>query len=143
MSAPLQQQKLSFHLSGRVEAKRPGPKPKPATSLTPKAQASLHGARNRRKVGGVNEAEVIKAFREAREEYDAGEPPSDHYDSDDSDTIPYRKKTRVQYSREKKLQCITYFELTDMPGTGKEKGLWVKITAAEASKKLGIDQKQV
>jgi hypothetical protein len=73
----LRQQTLTFAQSGRIDANRPGPRPKAPTTLTPTAAAVLiHGARRRRKVGGVNEAEVIEAFRSSRAHYNAGEPDS-------------------------------------------------------------------
>ena len=80
MPDQLHQQKLSFHSSGRVEAKRPGPasKPQTATPLT-----LLHSQRRRRKVGGINEIDVIQAFQQSRAHRDAGEPDSDVSASDD------------------------------------------------------------
>ena len=84
----LRQQTLTFAQSGRIDAKRPGPRLKGPTTLTPAASAVLiHGARRRRKVGGVNEAEVIEAFRSSRAHHDAGEPDSDDSQSSaDNDT---------------------------------------------------------
>ena len=92
---------------------RPGPRSKAPPTLIPAASAALiHGARRRRKVGGINEAEAIQAFRDSRAHYDAGDPNSDISSDDDR---PQIKRTRMSYSREK-LLAITYFELTDMPG---------------------------
>jgi hypothetical protein len=78
----LQQQKLLFHSSGRVEAKRPGPAPKP---LTTALSALVHSYRRRRKVGGINELNVIQAFQQSCAHQDAGEPDSNAsaLDSDD------------------------------------------------------------
>jgi hypothetical protein len=56
----LAQSTLSFHSSGRVKANRPGPKVKPPTTLTAAASAVLvFGVRRRRKVGRVNEQQVV------------------------------------------------------------------------------------
>jgi hypothetical protein len=63
MSAQLRQQTLSFHSTGRTEVGRPGPRSKAPTTLASAASVALiHGARRRRKVGGINEAEAIQAF---------------------------------------------------------------------------------
>ena len=102
MSAQLRQQTLSFSSAGRPQANRPRPRPKAPTTLTPAASSALiNGARRRRKVGGINEANVIEAFRSSRAHYDAGEPDSDT-DSDD-DLGLKKKQRRIGYSREKKL----------------------------------------
>jgi hypothetical protein len=93
MSGQLQQQKLSFHSSGRVEAKRPGPASKPLTTTSP---ALLHSYRRRRKVGGINEIDVIRAFQQSRAHRDAGEPDSDASTSDDDG--PRIKLHRTGYS---------------------------------------------
>jgi hypothetical protein len=74
----LRQQTLTFAQSGRIDANRPGPRPKPPLPLTPAATATLiQGIGGRCKVSGVNEAEVIAAFRSSRAHYEAGEPDSD------------------------------------------------------------------
>jgi hypothetical protein len=134
MSGQLQQQKLSFHSSGRVEAKRPGPAPKP---LTTASSALIHSHRRRRKVGGINELNVIRAFQQSRAHQDAGEPDSDASASD-SDNGPRIKLRRMGYSREKKLQAVAYYENTDMPG--KKGMLDVPISASLACKNLSIDR---
>src|SRR5580700_11748963 len=127
MSGQLQQQKLSFHSSGRVEAKRSGPVPKPRTTTL---SALLHSHRRRRKVGGINEIDVIRAFQQSRAYQDAGEPDSDASTSDNDG--PRIKLQRTGYSREKKLQAVVYYEYTDMPG---KKGMPdVPITASLACK---------
>ena len=73
----LHQQTLSFTQSGRIEANRPGPRPKAPTTLSLATSATLiHGTRRRRKVGSVNEAEVIEAFHSFRAHHDAREPDS-------------------------------------------------------------------
>jgi hypothetical protein len=70
MSAQLRQQTLSFHSTGRPEVGRPGPRSKAPRTLTPATStASIYGARRRRKVGGINEAEAIQAFRDSRAHY--------------------------------------------------------------------------
>jgi hypothetical protein len=69
----LHQQKLSFHSSGRVETKRPGPALKPQTATLP---TLLHSQRRRRKVGGINEIDVIQAFQQSCAHRDVGEPNS-------------------------------------------------------------------
>jgi len=93
----LRQQTLTFAQLGRIDANRPGPRPKPPLPLTHTASATLiRGIGGRRKVGGVNEAEVIAAFRFSRAHYEAGEPDSDS--SQDSDSAgnggSYKKKIR-------------------------------------------------
>jgi transposase-like protein len=98
MSSQLQQQKLSFHSSGRVEAKRSGPASKPRTTISP---TLLHSHRRRRKVGGINEIDVIRAFQQSCAHRDAGEPDSDA--SLDDDDGPRIKLQCTGYSREKKL----------------------------------------
>jgi hypothetical protein len=85
MSAQLRQQTLSFN---RPEVRRPGPRSKAPPTLTLAASAALiHGARRRRKVGGINEAEAIQAFRDSRAHYDAGDPDSDASLDDDRPQI--------------------------------------------------------
>ena len=142
MSAQLRQSTLSFHQSRRIEANRPGPKPKALTTLTSATSNSLvFGQKRRRAVGGVNERQVIEAFRSARNHQAAGEPDSDDselYDSD-SDYRPRPKLRRNTYSREKKLLAITYCELTDMPGK-KEGDPIVPISLRLASSKLLVDR---
>jgi len=138
MSAQLRQQTISFSSAGRLQANRPGPRPKAPTTLTPAASSALiNGARRRRKVGGINEAEVIEAFQSSRAHYDAGEPDSGASDSDD-DMGPKKKQRRIGYSREKKLQAITYVTSTDMPG--KKGGPDIPITLSYAAKQLRIDR---
>jgi hypothetical protein len=83
MSGQLQQQKLSFHSSGRVETKRPGPASKPLTTISP---ALLHSHRRRRKVGGINEIDVIRAFQQSRVHQDTGEPDSNASTLDNDNT---------------------------------------------------------
>jgi hypothetical protein len=84
MSAQLRQQTLSFHSTGRPKVVRPGPLSKAPTTLTPAASATLiYGARQRRKVGGINEAEAIQAFQDYCAHYDAGDPDLDASSDDD------------------------------------------------------------
>ena len=78
MSAQLRQSTLSFHQSGRIDANRPGPKPKALITLSSTASNTLiFGQKRRCKVGGVNERQAIEAFRSSREHQAAGEPDSD------------------------------------------------------------------
>jgi hypothetical protein len=51
----------------------------------------------------------------------------------------HTKKTRQSYSREKKLQAINYFELTDMLGKQGEPDVPISLTLA--STKLKLDRK--
>ena len=136
----LQQSTLSFH-KGRVGVNRPGPKAgKNPTKLTPALTTALTTGKPRRRVGGVNEAQVIEAFQSSRAYTAAGEPDSgneDEYKSN-SDHRSRARSKRNTYSREKKLLAIAYFEQTDMPR--KVKGTWVPISESQASKKLKIDQ---
>ena len=86
MSAQLRQSTLSFHQSGRIEANCPGPKPKALTTLTTTASNTLiFGQKRRCKVGGVNEKQVIEAFRSSCEYQAAGEPDFDDSELYDSD----------------------------------------------------------
>ena len=73
MSNQLHQQKLLFYSSGRVEAKRPRPASKPRTAMSP---TLLYSQQRCRKVGGINEIEVIQAFQRSCAHRDAGEPDS-------------------------------------------------------------------
>jgi hypothetical protein len=136
MSAQLRQQTLSFHSSGAPQANRPGPRPKAPTA----ANIPLtRGGGGRRLVGGINEQEATEAFTESRIRFVVGLPDSDTDSSDSDDKRP--KKTRISYSREKKLQAITYFEMTDVLGT---KGrATTPIPLARAVRTLGIDRKQL
>jgi len=73
------QSTLSFHTSGRVLANQPRPKVKAFTTLTAAASAALvFSVQQQRKVGGVNEAEVIKAFKDSRAYYAAKELDSNN-----------------------------------------------------------------
>jgi|ERR1035438_2266031 hypothetical protein len=97
----LHQQTLTFTQSGRIEANQPSPHPKAPTTLSPAASAALiYSTRRRRKVGGVNEAEVIEAFCSSKAHYDAGELDSNESQSlDDNDNRGYyTKKSQQSYS---------------------------------------------
>jgi hypothetical protein len=116
MSAQLRQQTLSWTRRGQVQPNKPGPRLKaPTTMSTAASTALISGAKRCRQVGGVNEAEAIEAFRSSRAHYEAGEPNSRSSGSE-GDGLPKlsRKKRRIAYSREKKLQAITYITSTDM-----------------------------
>jgi len=95
-SAQLHQQTLSFNSTRRPEVWRPGPCSKAPPTLTLAASAALiYGARRRRKVGGINEAKAIQAFRDSCAHYDTGDPDSDA--SLDNDR-PQIKRTQISYS---------------------------------------------
>jgi hypothetical protein len=121
MSALLRQATLSFHSSGRIDANRPGLRPKAPTTLSAAASAALiYRAKNRRRVGGINETDLVQSLENSRAHAAAGEPDSDDSEAEseaesDSDHQPRLKARRNAYSREKKLAVITYLELTDMP----------------------------
>jgi hypothetical protein len=135
----LHQQTLTFTQSGRIEANRPGPCPKAPTTLSPAVLAVLiYSTRRRCKVGSVNKAEVIEAFCSSRAYYDAGEPDSDEsqLSDDNSNRSYYTKKSRQLYSREKKLQAINYFELTDMPGRQDKPDIPISLILASANLKI-------
>jgi hypothetical protein len=158
MSAQLRQSTLSFHQSGRIDANRPGPKPKASTTLASAASNTLiFGQKRRRAVGGINERQVIiiiillhklanerqviEAFKSSCEHQAVGEPDSDDsdlYDSD-GDHRPRPKLRRNAYSREKKLLAVTYCELTDMPGK-KEGDPVVPISLSLALSNLKVDR---
>jgi hypothetical protein len=93
------QSTLSFYTSGRVLTNRPGPKVKASTTLTAASSAALiFGVRRRRKVGGVNEAELIKAFKDSQAHHAIGEPDSgDNSEgySSDGDHRPRKKFKRI------------------------------------------------
>jgi hypothetical protein len=72
-------------------------KPRTATSPT-----LLHSQRRRRKVGGINEIDVIRAFQQSRAYRNAGEPDSD-VSASDHDDGPQIKLHCTGYPREKKL----------------------------------------
>jgi hypothetical protein len=110
------------------------------------ATALISGSKRRRQVGGVNEAEAIEAFRSSRAHFDAGEPDSGSGSSGSEGDGPpklSRKKRRIAYSREKKLQAITYLTSTDMPKKGAVLGEMVPITLSYASVQLKVDRKNL
>jgi len=77
MSAQLRQSTLSFHQSRRIEANRPGPKPKALTTLASAASNTLvFRQKRRRAVRGVNERQAIEAFKSSCNHQAAGEPDS-------------------------------------------------------------------
>lgn len=77
MSAQLRQQTLSFTGRLQLPANKPGPCPKaPTTMSAAVATALISSSKRRRQVGGVNEAEAIKAFNSSRAYYEASEPDS-------------------------------------------------------------------
>jgi hypothetical protein len=90
----------------------------------------IQSSKRRRQVGGINKAEAIKAFKSSRAHFDAGEPDLDRSSGDKA--RPSRKKRRITYLREKKLQAITYLILTDMPKKGGKAGEVVPISLTYA-----------
>ena len=127
--------------SGRVNFKT-GPKSKPkSTKLTPANIASLTNGVQRRRTGGLNEAQVIAAFDRSRSHATLGEPDSgddsEALDSD-GDHRPRPRGKRSSYSREKKILAVQYWKETDMPG--KKEGEWIPLSLKKASERLGIDR---
>jgi hypothetical protein len=111
MSAQLRQQTLSFTKKGEKLPRRPGPVLKALTALSSiKANALVYSVKRRRHVGGVNEAKCIKAFRWSRDHFKAREDDSSDNSISDNDGLvkPSRKRRRIVYFKEKKLQAITY-----------------------------------
>ena len=145
MSALLRQATLSFHSSGRIDANRPGPRPKAPTTLSAAASAALiYGAEKRRRVGGINETDLFQSLENSRAHAAAGEPDSDDSEAEsDSDHQPRPKARRNAYYREKKLAVITYLELTDMPNPKAKdpNAPWVPVTWTYASQRLKLDRK--
>jgi hypothetical protein len=117
MSALLRQATLSFHSSGRIDANRPGPRPKAPTTLSAAASAALiYRARNHHRVGGINESDLVQFLENSRAHAAVGKPNSDDSEAEsDNDHQPRPKARRNTFSREKKLAVITYLELADMP----------------------------
>jgi hypothetical protein len=146
MSAQLHQQTLSFTKRGTVLPNSPGPRPKaPSTALsTSVATALVSGSKRRRRlIGGINEAEAIAAFKSSRAHFDIGEPDSSGSSgSEDGDLYKVsKKKRRIAYSREKKLQAITYITSTNMPKKRGSLGEIVPISltyASSQSRLIGI-----
>src|SRR3984885_16043447 len=91
---------------------------KAPTTLPPAvSNALIYSSKRRRQVGGVNEAIAIKAFRSSRAHFNAGESDSRDTSSGSEGDGPLklsRKRRRAKYSREKKLQAITYITSTDV-----------------------------
>ena len=150
MSALLRQATLSFHSSGRIDANRPRPRPKAPTTLSTTASATLiYGAKNRRRVGGINEIDLVQSLENSRVHAVVGEPNSNDSKAEseaelDSDHRSRLKARRNAYSREKKLAIITYLELTDMPNPkakGDPNAPWVLVNWSYTSQKLKLDRK--
>ena len=118
---------MSFYQNRRIKANRPGLKPKALTTLITTAFNTLiFGQKRRRKIGGVNESQVIKAFKNSREYQAAGEPDSNNskFYNFDSDYRPRPKLNRNIYSREKKLLAVIYYKLTNIPGKKEGDLIW-------------------
>ena len=95
-------QSTLLSLNGHLRATRPGPQPKPVVHLP-----TIRGAR--RITGGVNERYIIDLFDESRRRFAKGIAE----ESEDEDGIPIqRKRTRLSYTREKKLVAIAYATTT-------------------------------
>jgi hypothetical protein len=105
-----------------VQANKPGPRPKAPTTLpTAVSNALIYSSKRRRQVGRVNEAAAIEAFRSSRAHFNASESDSrDASSGSEGDGPPKlsRKRRRAKYSREKKLQAITYITSTDVQKKG-------------------------
>jgi hypothetical protein len=79
MSALLRQATLSFHSSGRIDANCPRPRPKAPTMLSTNASAALiYRAKNRCRVGGINETDLVQSLENSCVHAAAGEPDSDN-----------------------------------------------------------------
>ena len=131
MVSQLRQQQLSFHGTSRGGvANRPGRISKAPTAHN----LPLLCAIGRRRVRGINEVKVIEAFSESRMRFAAGLPDSD--DSDDG-----QPKQRQSYSQEKKLQAVSFLELTDVPGKkgGPDKTISLRLAAST----IKVDKKQL
>jgi hypothetical protein len=94
------------------------------------SSALISKAKRRRQVNSINKSKAIKAFRSSRAHYNAGKPNSSKSFRFKGEGPPkmLRKKRYITYSREKKLQAITYITLTDMPKKGRVLGEIVPIT---------------
>jgi DDE superfamily endonuclease len=147
MSAQLRQQTLSFTQRGQIQANRPGPRSKAPTTISIAKQHTLiYSAKRRRQVGGINEAEAIEAFKRSRDHFTAGEPDSGDESSGSEGNGPpilSRKRRRAAYSREKKLQAITYITSTDIQKKGAAIGVMEPISLLYASEKLKVDRKNL
>lgn len=129
---PLRQATLSFHHTGRFNAARPGPLIQPDRPLP---AANVQSRRRRRKVGGINEAEIIRAFQRTHDDMTNGGIDPDASSGEESPSI---KKRRRGYTREEKLQAISYLENTDIPG---KRGAPDKaVTLIWAGKVLQVDR---
>jgi hypothetical protein len=145
MSTLLRQATLSFHSSGRIDANRPGPRPKAPTKLSTAASTLIYGAGNRRRARGINEIDLVQSLENSRTHAIVGEPDSDDSEAkSDSDHQPRPKARRNAYSREKKLAIITYLELIDMPNPkakANPNAPWIPVTWSYMSQKLKLDRK--
>jgi hypothetical protein len=94
------QSTLSFYTSSLVLANRLRPKVKALTTLTAAASAALvFGVQRRRKVGGINEAKCIQAFKSSCAHYAVRELDSrDKEEYKDDDGWPLKKFKRNAYS---------------------------------------------
>ena len=91
-------QSTLLSLNGHLRTTHPRPRPKPAVHLP-----TIQGAR--RITRGVNERYVIDLFEESRRRFAEGIAE----ELEDEDGIPIlRKRTRLSYTREKKLAAIAY-----------------------------------
>jgi hypothetical protein len=88
------QQTLTSAQLGRIDVNQPGLCPKASTILSPAALATLiYSTRQRCKVSGVNEAEVIEAFCSSRAHHNAREPDSNNSQLSDDNGGHYTKKS--------------------------------------------------
>jgi hypothetical protein len=105
----------TFYHTGRVNTTRPGPITQPDRE---RLVAVVQSQYRCRKVGGINKQEVIRAFQRSRENrLDLTRPNSEPESSDsDNPNRPYIKRRRRDYSKEDKLQALSYLSNTDIPG---------------------------
>jgi hypothetical protein len=136
-----QQTKLSF-LPRLPPTVRPGPKPVAPTQLNVAVALGGRPVGGRRRIGGNNEQLAINAFEESRARFAQG--LGEASDDEDGDTLRHsrRRRRRLGYTREKKLQAILYMERTyekdNLDGTpGKI------LSRSRAAKTLGVTTKML
>lgn len=105
------------------------------------ATAFISGSKRRRQVGSINEAKAIVAFQSSCDHFDVGEPDSRSSGSE-GEGLPKlsRKKRQIVYSREKKLQAITYLTSTDILKKGGVLGEMVPISLTYTSVQLKVNR---
>jgi len=84
------------------------------------SSALISRAKRQCQVSSINKSDAIKAFRSSQAHYNASKPDSSkssRFEGEGPLKIS-KKKCYIAYSREKKLQAITYIILTNMPKRG-------------------------